>query len=394
MMSKKQHIVTFVSFIVLVVLFVGFLWLWKQWAVKPLAPAPVPTASVVAKKTEQVVAQTAPPVDKKPVAKKAKKAAKKKPPAPTNKPAPAPAVAEAREWKRWNAAPYATSREETCKKAPEAIDGFAFPMPVKEQFKKLLGTDCKGAVEAWLTPGTPLEQMWSGGKPPHVMDKMKVAELPVLQSPDGRAYRQGAVAETAKALAWRVEHDGRAYMLYLPFVCFNWSWKFGVLPISMPPPPPPPPAPPAPDCATFEFVVAPGDEVRFAVLSQRRLPASSCWQLCDGNDCSAPPSPCDNCDFAGPLSVLPDGLYPNHSGVYVASAAKQSLRFPREARANFIALCVTREWFGQSNSWIVQPSAWNALGKNARIRVPYGGQIWPVWGEETIWPGWEYRPGY
>lgn len=300
------------------------------------------------------------------------------------------------QWDKWGAAPYATSREEACREAPEAIDGFAFPSPVKELFKKLLGATCKGGTEAWLTPGMPLEQMLSGKsgkKPPHLMNKVTVAELPVLQSPDGRPYRKGAVAETAKALAWRVEHEGRAYMLYLPFVCWNWAWKFGVPPLPTPPPPAPrpapilvPPTPPQEECSTEEYAVQPGDEVRFAVLAQRRLPASACWQLCDGADCAAPPSPCDVCDWIGPKSLLPEGFEPLHTGRYVARFAKQSLRFPREVQANFVALCVEREGLGGSNSWIVDPDAWRrfgkrTVGKGTVISVPYGGIVWPVWGE-------------
>lgn len=168
-------------------------------------------------------------------------------------------------------------------------------------------------------------------------------------------------------------------------------------------PPPPPPAPrlvPVPatppraqeECATVEYAVMPGDEVRFAVLAQKRLPASACWRLCDGADCAAPPSPCDVCDWIGPMSLLPEGFEPLHTGRYVAQSAKQSLRLPREARVNFVALCVEREGFGGSNSWIVDPSAWGAFGEGMAISVPYGGIVWPVWGEE-VWPV-EYSPGY
>lgn len=374
--------------------FYGAMLLDKQRHRDQEPPAP---AVSIAEPEKKVVP---PPVEKQPVAEKraAKKVAKKKPsvslPAMTHEP-----VREAREWKRWNAAPYANSQEEACRKAPEAIDGFALPATVKELFKKLLGATCKGGAEAWLTPHMPLEQMWSGPDAGHakayLMNNVPVGELPVLKSPEGRPYPKGAVAETAKALAWRIEHEGRAYLLYLPLACWNWSWKFGVPPAPRPTPAVVPPPPVQEECVTVEYVVAPGDEVRFAVLAQRRLPASACWQLCDGADCAAPPSPCDdpNC-WREVQDTLPAGFEPQHTGKYVARSAKQSLRLPREARMNFIALCVTREWFGQSNSWIVQPSAWNAFGKKTKLHVPYGGYAWPVWGEETIWPGWEYQPGY
>ncbi len=128
------------------------------------------------------------------------------------------------EWKDWGIAPYATSLQEACGKASAAIDGFNMPSAVKDAFKQKLGTTCGGGIEVWLTPDMLLEQMWTGGQKPHVMDKKKVGELPVLKAPDGRRYRKGAVAETAKALSWTVVHEGKLYTLYLPLVCFNWSW--------------------------------------------------------------------------------------------------------------------------------------------------------------------------
>lgn len=138
--------------------------------------------------------------------------------------------AHAVEWNKWNIAPYATSQGEACKKAQAAVKGFNMPETVKEHFVKVLGTTCKGSTEVWLTPHQPLEQMWSGGQKPHVMDKITVGELPVLKSPDGRPYRKDAVAETAKAQSWSFVHDGKMYVLYLPSVCFNWSWAFAPAP--------------------------------------------------------------------------------------------------------------------------------------------------------------------
>jgi len=134
-------------------------------------------------------------------------------------------------WNKWGAASYATSREDACKKAPAAIDGLAMPEAVREYFKLAAGITCEGGTEAWLVPHQKLEQMWSGldshHKGPHVMDKKTVAELPVLKSPDGRPYFKNAVAETAKALSWTFVYEDKTYVLYLPFVCFNWSWTFG-----------------------------------------------------------------------------------------------------------------------------------------------------------------------
>jgi len=129
-------------------------------------------------------------------------------------------------WEHWGAAPYATSIKEACEKAPAAIDGFNMPSPVKEHFKQILG-DCSHGNEDYLVPRQELQQMWSGGKHPHLMNGYPVGALPVSKSPDGREYRAGAVFETAKAYAWTWTYEGKTYVLYLPLECFNWSWTFG-----------------------------------------------------------------------------------------------------------------------------------------------------------------------
>ena len=282
--------------------------------------------------------------------------------------------AEPKLWKDWGIAPYAVSQEAACKKAAEAIDGFtAMPAAVKSHFKTKLESTCKGGETFWLTPDMLLEQMWSGPdsahKKAHVMERAAVAELPVLKSPDGRPYRKGSVAETARALSWKYTYEGKTYVLYLPFVCFNWSWGFAFTPL---------PEKVVEVCATAEYVVKIGDAVRFAVLTRKRLPSSACWQLCDGTDCAAPPSPCDNCDWIGPKSVIPAGFEPLHTGLYIARAERQTLRFPLEVMKEYIALCIERDGLGESDSWIIQPSAW--IGRTTVV-VPYGGQPWPAWGQ-------------
>ncbi len=121
--------------------------------------------------------------------------------------------------------------------------------------------------------------------------------------------------------------------------------------------------------------------VRFAVLTDHRLPSSSCWQLRDGNVRSALPSPCDTCNWIGPRSVIPRRYKPLYTGLYTANFAEQTLRFPVEVKQEYIALCITRAGLGESDSWIIQPKEW--AGKKV-VRVPYGGQQWPVWRSKAI----------
>lgn len=278
-------------------------------------------------------------------------------------------AADGEPWKNWGAAPYATSQEDACKKLSEAIDGFTMPLEAKAYFKRVVGVACNGGAVSWLTPGMALEQMWSGPdsrhKEAYLMNQKSVAELPVLKSPDGRSYRKGAVAETAKALSWTFVCEGKTCALYLPFACFNWSWGF---------------VDTLEPCSKVEYTVMPGDVVVFAFLEQALLPASACLQLCDGGECSSLPSPCDDCDWLETLKVLPPGLKPLQTGMYAAKSAKQSLRFPREATAAvYVGIAVTREGLGQSDAWIVQPSVWSS--GVTTVEVPYGGQQWPAWGQ-------------
>ncbi len=278
-----------------------------------------------------------------------------------------PAHAAEAPWQHFCAAPYAASQKDACRKAAVAIDGFNMPSAAKEHFKAVLGAVCNNGTTAYLAPDQQLEQMWSGPdahhKMAHLMNNVPVAELPVQKSPDGRLYRKDSVFETPKALSWSWDYEGKTYALYLPFVCFNWSWAVTEHP-----------------CATLVYTVKPGDLARFAVFTAGRdgRLSDTCWQLCDGDVCSAPPSPCQDCNWSGPFQVIPTGYEPNYTGLYVAHSAKQTLRLPLDVMTNYIALCVDRDGLGESDSWIVQPSAW--VGTKI-VSVPYGGQHWPAWGE-------------
>lgn len=273
--------------------------------------------------------------------------------------APKANAADGTPWDRWNVAPYAASFAEACKKAPAAIDGFSLPASAREHFKKALGTDCAGGVEAWLTPGMALRQMWSGGQKPHVMNNKAVGELPVLKSPDGRRYHKNAVAETAKALKWTFVHEGKSYTLYLPFVCFNWSWADSPASVATV-------ALLTPECRTVTVTVKPGDWVWYGVFSRRYLPASACWKVMDGENGSAPPTPCLNCDWKGVRDLIPAQYQPYHTTYYVAKSGQQTFSFPVEISEEYLQLCSLRDGV-QSNGVLIKPHAW---GERVHITIP------------------------
>lgn len=257
-------------------------------------------------------------------------------------------------WQHFGADPYAASRVEAMKTRESAFHKLGLPQPVIKLFME--ETKKKGE-KSLITVGDHLSAMLSKGGVVHRNVSVEFGSpVPRMQY-------------AAPAEKWQVSWQGKIYTIFLPEICNNWASI----------------TPSLEACAVVEYTVVPGDEVRFAVLSRKRLPSSACWQLCDGADCSAPPSPCDDCDWIGPKSVIPAGFEPLHTGRYIAQSAKQRLRFPREVKAEYIALCDNRTGLGESDSWIIQPTAWDATSV---VSVPYGGQPWPAWGQFDLskWP--------
>ena len=258
-----------------------------------------------------------------------------------------PAKAEYK-WQHFGAAPYASSRAEAMQTRQVAFQKLGFP---KQVVALLMEATKQPGEKSLITVGDRLSAMIS---------KKGIVHHDVLVDFGSPVPH---MQYAAPAERWQVSWHGSLYTVILPEICGNWSSI----------------APSSEACVTVEYLVQPGDETRFAVLAQKRLPSSACWQLCDGSDCAAPPSPCDECDWIGPKSVIPAGFEPIHTGRYVAQSAKQTLRFPREVENDYLALCVDREGLGESDSWIVQPSKWK--NGTTRVIVPYGGQEWPAWGQ-------------
>ena len=269
------------------------------------------------------------------------------------RPVPKPArPAATGRWQHWGAAPYARSLAEACKKAPAAIDGFSMPQVVKEHFKRALG-DCTGGAVVWLTPEEPLEQMWSGGRHPHLMNRIAVARLPVLRSPDGRPYRKGAVAETAKALSWTFAYEGKTYVLYLPLVCFNWSWQSG---------PAAAPALPQEKCVELSFDAPVGGNVRWGVGSTKGpLPPSVCNAQRQGSLAwTAWLGDCDICnpDLGYIRGILGSTAEIPHKYLYPVLARRQTLRFSTAIWSRVVYICLEYPDGTQTCGVYMRPQDW------------------------------------
>ena len=263
--------------------------------------------------------------------------------------APVAKIATVR-WQHWGAAPYAHSLAEACKKAPAAIDGTSLPQAVKEHFKLMLGSDCTSGTVVWLTPNEPLEQMWSGGAHPHVMNRVIVGELPVLQSPGGRSYRRGAVAEAAKAFEWSYVYEGKLYLWDIPLVCFNESWRFGQ------------PVPSAERCVELSFNAPVGGLVRWGVGSvEGPLPPTRCnAQRQDSGAWTAWQGQCDICVPAiGYIrGILGDTAEIPHKYLYPVTGTRQTLRFSTAIWSRVVYLCIAYPDGSQSCGVYMRPQDW------------------------------------
>lgn len=307
------------------------------------SPAPSAKAAEPAKPTEG--AQAPKPVEGAKVAPAhTEEKQEATPPPPKKKAAPAtgdrrgrvyPATTRSEEWQNWGAAPFAHTREEACRKAPEAIDGFVeMPAEVKAEFKQLLGVTCSGGKVTYLVAGQLLSGMWTGGKDPHVMHDVKVAELPVAVAPDGRAYRSNTVFESARALEWQVKRGRKIYKIFLPDVCFNWSYSIEE---------------DQENCVTLTFNAPVNGFVRWGVATKDGKPlkpdacnaqregATAPWDAWYGQ--------CDTCRPAiGYIrSVVGEKADVPHKYLYQATTeSRQTLRFSREIWNALVYICLER----------------------------------------------------
>jgi hypothetical protein len=135
-------------------------------------------------------------------------------------------------------------------------------------------------------------------------------------------------------------------------------------------------------CAEIHVTVPEGAVVRFGVMAASPGPPSACWALKQGSeDWTAIPSPCDRCDWMGPLIAIrrdagdQDERRAQHTGLYTAHSAEQTLRFPRWAETQYVVICIDEVGGrGQSDGWAVAPRDWRLHVH----QVPPG--EWPVWG--------------
>lgn len=270
--------------------------------------------------------------------------------------------------------PFAHSLTEACKKMPIAIDGFSFPKEVKEHFKSLLRDKCEDGEEVFLTPGTMFEQMWSGRRGSHLMEKngvqrVVVGRYTVPASSKGTKYPADSIFEVPNASAWTYEYEGQTYILYLPFVCFNWSWAYGD---------PPLPAPAEPKCYEVAFNAPVEGTVRWGVATvSGPLPSDGCNAQKEGNDGQwlAWHGQCDICDPAMDhiRNAMGDNVAVPHRYLYPIANQQQVLRFSNAVKRSLVYFCLQDKDGRESCGVYVRPEDW---GEKTRIAIPDSMWVW------------------
>jgi hypothetical protein len=246
-------------------------------------------------------------------------------------------------WRNAGDNPFASSEEEAMARREEAFRRLKFS---EEQIQHFISETNKPAAVVQIHSGETLGGMVGGHEKVYFLFPVDF----VRQKP--------TMPVSAEAKMWRIEWEGKMYIIYLPLICRNWAFKIEPM-----------------MCATIEIHGAlPGDELAFSFVTEggRRHKPSACSMVCDGPDCTALPTPCDDCTWVGTLSQVPDGYVPAHTGKYtVKNGGLQTISGPLEIMQEYFGACITRDGT-QSNGVLVSPEPGGAGWKNNRAVIPQG----------------------
>lgn len=230
-------------------------------------------------------------------------------------------------WKHWGAAPYASSYESVCKNMPSTIQGFRrMPAEVKQEFIRMLGTNCAGGEEIYITPDMRFWEMMTGGAKPYPMQNVAVDKVAVKQSRDGRPLRE--VFQTARGRKWTVEHEGRTYTLVIPYVCYNVAYMVSDN-----------------GCVTVAFDAYVDGTVSFIVGSvEGPLPPDKCNSTKQGSgERKAWYGECPSCEpsLVWMRQILGDNVTVPHRYQYRVIAKRQEISFSRAIYSRGLQICIT-----------------------------------------------------
>lgn len=230
----------------------------------------------------------------------------------------APAASAQHVWNELGGDPLASTRVEADGKLAEVLKSFDIPEPVRTRFLEAVKSNPEGKL-VHLNPGDRLGQMSFGRKRLRIWTDVIV----------GRMTLERGVVKAVEAREWRVEYEGRVYVLILPEVCYNWSWLAEA--------PPPKEATPLEECAELFIPVQPGDKLTVEYRPRGYLPPPSACFAAKQGDGPFTIQPCLTC-----FDVITTGV---------------TLRFSLEAITHEISVCIERD--GKPSCVIViEPSDW------------------------------------
>ncbi len=253
----------------------------------------------------------------------------------------APAVAETT-WTAWGSAPYAASPDAAVRQLPDALQALNVPESVRARFLEEVRAHPEG-TRVYLNPGDRFMAMMSGGRAPHAMLDVVVGTNPV---------RPGVV-QSAEAREWRVEQDGRTYVLVRPDICNNWAWYSVPSPQEMTP---------EEECTVVEVAVHEGDTLAPAVFTGGSLPPSRCWAFKGSGDWEAWPGGCDHCiNWTPALARVPeaDRQVRMPGLVRIARSGTVWVRIPRQVESDgyHVAFVLIRD--GLCSWGVIHHTSWS-----------------------------------
>ncbi len=256
-------------------------------------------------------------------------------------------------WQHFGADPYATTRAEAMKTRESAFRAMGLPAPVVKQF--MIATE-KPDEKARLVVGDRLSAMMSKGGVVHRDVVVAFVKPPI----------SGRMEYAAPAEKWQVSWQGKVYTIFLPEICFNWSYRITDGPVVQVV---------EKKCVELVFNSPVGGRVRWGVgTTTGPLPPDECnAQRQDNGAWTAWYGECDTCVPAiGYIrGILGGSAQIPHKYLYPVTHTSQTLRFSTSVFDAVFYVCLEYADGTQTCGVYMRPQDWKG-----RFSVDIPDEFW------------------
>ena len=150
--------------------------------------------------------------------------------------------------------------------------------------------------------------------------------------------------------------------MYLPYVCFNWSWTYGPAPVAVVA---------VEKCVELVFNAPVGMKVRWgAATTTGPFPLSLCNAQREGNGTWLPwHGQCDTCPFAIEYirRILGDATQMPHRHLYSTKELRQTLRFSDAVQNAVVSVCLEDADGKRTCGVYMRPEDWKS---RTQVEIP------------------------